>query len=863
MYRKKFPLTRIAGLLSCLAITTASLSATTNGFNVLVQTVDQQDLADMKAMGSEVVRISLAQRALMRWKADGDGYGQFQDGEDYNFINSNGVVKYPDNFAKMHEAIQAAIDEGLKVIIDPHAVTGANQHYTMRETDPFWQDPVHKDNWVRLWKRVAQEIKDANYGDAIWAFDLMNEPASSEGALNRGGIVDLNDTYKELATEIHQILPSVDLILEFVERDFANGYVKAPSFYSSNREDQLIFGPHMYWQLEYTHQVRNDNNLAYPDLDKEFTYFDMLHGEGHWQDVIDYKNDHNTRIFIGEVGVEAGPDAGWDTNDENNPNPAGGGDIWYKDVIEMFEANGFDYTFHSYNTPQPGFDHNNSHAARKALTIEMLNGSYVDRLPPTPPTPSGAYIAFDSFEDWRTNGPFTGAEGWRSAIWTTVEDNGFLPVVSSIDSTDGDLSAKIIRASSITRTIDLGSVENVTINFDHRTGGLNDENDEGQDLEVFVNSGSGDVLVYTGTRGDSFQSATINLNDFIGNGLEYRNNTSITFKGNGNGATEFYAIDNVVIRTNGTNTPPPSGDSDVLAGDTFDDNTFAGGEGAWASTEWSIDEDEPVIANGGTTETAGQAKELKLVRKDTVSRAIDYGSATNVSLRFARRVHSLESTDAAFVQINATGNESDWVNLFSYDANSEQSATDYVIETVDISSYKSSNTILRFKSVSSGKGDYLYVDDIQIIDLDADSSEGGSSEPLPIPANYQAENRTSQSQTQIGSATPGFSGTGYVDMSSGAGAFIEWNDVNVGEGVYKLRVFFANGDAIDETRPCELTVNGVSYGDYSCVSRTGALDWKNQNKRDIPLNAGDNTIRLTATTDVGGPLIDELFILEN
>jgi hypothetical protein len=120
---------------------------------------------------------------------------------------------------------------------------------------------------------------------------------------------------------------------------------------------------------------------------------------------------------------------------------------------------------------------------------------------------------------------------------------------------------------------------------------------------------------------------------------------------------------------------------------------------------------------------------------------------------------------------------------------------------------------------------------------------------------YQAEDATISGAT-VGSNQAGYNGTGFVDYQNNSNDYIEWT-VNVpSAGNYDLNFRYAlpSGD-----RPLELKVNGSTQ--IASLGFPGTGDWtqwemvtSNQN-----LNAGTNTIRLTAIGSSGGN-IDELVV---
>ncbi len=118
-------------------------------------------------------------------------------------------------------------------------------------------------------------------------------------------------------------------------------------------------------------------------------------------------------------------------------------------------------------------------------------------------------------------------------------------------------------------------------------------------------------------------------------------------------------------------------------------------------------------------------------------------------------------------------------------------------------------------------------------------------------------------------------GEGYLEMG-GKGAKVSWDKINVPKsGKYTLIFKYANNT--EQERPCDLKVNGarvksIPFGpfpktwevywpaarEYSSENTGWAKYW---NARAIvDLQAGDNTIELTATSVEGGPHIDNIAV---
>jgi hypothetical protein len=144
-------------------------------------------------------------------------------------------------------------------------------------------------------------------------------------------------------------------------------------------------------------------------------------------------------------------------------------------------------------------------------------------------------------------------------------------------------------------------------------------------------------------------------------------------------------------------------------------------------------------------------------------------------------------------------------------------------------------------------------------------------------AYYEAENFTSQTGGNKASTEHfPYVGEGYLEMG-GQGAAVTWNNITVPKaGKYTLILKYANNTT--ENRPCDLKVNGtlvknIPFGPF-------LQNWENvrsslatgYNKEDygwskywntrviVDLKAGANTLELIATSEQGGPHIDNIAV---
>ena len=208
--------------------------------------------------------------------------------------------------------------------------------------------------------------------------------------------------------------------------------------------------------------------------------------------------------------------------------------------------------------------------------------------------------------------------------------------------------------------------------------------------------------------------------------------------------------------------------------------------------------------------------------------------------------------------------------------NQTSSWTEWNTESVNVNLRAGNNTIRLTANTSSGGPNFDKMD-VALSTPAATATpaatptstptQAPSSTPTPTtaatppatssPVVYQAENYTSQSGCSVKTSSTGYTGTGYIDYGD-SGTYVEWNNVNVSTaGVYTLTFRYSNGSSTSPQRQCELKVNGSSAGNLSFNQTSSWTEW-NTESVNVNLRAGNNTIRLTANTSIGGPNFDKM-----
>jgi polygalacturonase len=139
--------------------------------------------------------------------------------------------------------------------------------------------------------------------------------------------------------------------------------------------------------------------------------------------------------------------------------------------------------------------------------------------------------------------------------------------------------------------------------------------------------------------------------------------------------------------------------------------------------------------------------------------------------------------------------------------------------------------------------------------VSATASTEACSQPPPPPAGTRYEAEDAVCQGTVDSDWPGFSGTGFCNTTNAVGAYVQWTVNAAGAGTATLTFRYANGTTA--SRPVDVTVNGAAAGTLDFPPTGSWGTWQTATTT-VPLGAGANTVRVTATTSGGAPNLDYL-----
>jgi hypothetical protein len=148
---------------------------------------------------------------------------------------------------------------------------------------------------------------------------------------------------------------------------------------------------------------------------------------------------------------------------------------------------------------------------------------------------------------------------------------------------------------------------------------------------------------------------------------------------------------------------------------------------------------------------------------------------------------------------------------------------------------------------------------VSAVNASGESANSAQVSAKPVgPVVAQSEAGTWDSAGVLETTNAGWTGTGYVNSGNAIGAYSEVT-VNVPTaGSYTIDIRFANGTTTN--RPADLRINGTVVQSAVAFNGTGAWTTWSDVIVTKTLNAGNNTIRLTATTAVGCANLDKVTV---
>ena len=262
-----------------------------------------------------------------------------------------------EELAKLDAALPICRQVGLMVVLDLHTGPG---HWAKPGRSLFTSKRM-QDRFVAVWEEIARKYKGE---PCIWGYDLLNEPLE-EGAAE--GVLDWQGLAERTARAIRAIDPDRCLIVEPAPW----GGVGSIAHLVPLGVPHVLYSAHMYVPHRFTHQTVHDRNqkpVRYPGT-IDGKQWDKAALAAVLEPLAQWQKRYNVHVYIGEFSaIRWAPD--------------GSAHRYLRDCIDLFEARGWDWTYHAFRewdgwSVEHGPDRNNHQPTaeptpRKRLLLEWF-----------------------------------------------------------------------------------------------------------------------------------------------------------------------------------------------------------------------------------------------------------------------------------------------------------------------------------------------------------------------------------------------------------------------------------------------------------------------------------------------------------
>ena len=224
----------------------------------------------------------------------------------------------------LDEKIDSCGRYGLKALPSLHYTPGGRTEKGLYQR--LFQEAKYQEKYIQVWERIARRYKG---NKAVYAYDILNEPL---WAAKKPGLLD----WPELATKTIKAIRAIDPGKPIVFELGPWGKCLAYDNFQPLHLDRVIYSYHLYQPHTFTHQGVCKRNVehVYPGvIDGELWNKERLRET--MLPAIEFQKRHNVQIYVGEFSATRFA-------------PENSTYRWLRDVIELFEENKWDWTYHAY-----------------------------------------------------------------------------------------------------------------------------------------------------------------------------------------------------------------------------------------------------------------------------------------------------------------------------------------------------------------------------------------------------------------------------------------------------------------------------------------------------------------------------------
>lgn len=262
----------------------------------------------------------------------------------------------PDYLNIVDQKLRIAKKLNLKVVLDLHEppiyVNGKVPTLDDHNKKGFWAShPEMKDSLIWFWTEMATHFKKDEFKDVIWGYDLFNEPSTG----GRYAVQEWLDMVPDIIAAIRKVDTNVWVVFQpgLVTETFAKEKEKI-----IQKDKRVVYSLHFYCPetfagqgIMYENEFSSKKFKTHEEAVAHFLREYPGNSKNHWWEgekyqnketleaelrpLTDFAKEYKVPVLIGEFSVIT-----WA--------PVQSALNWFKDVIDIFEANHFSWCFHAF-----------------------------------------------------------------------------------------------------------------------------------------------------------------------------------------------------------------------------------------------------------------------------------------------------------------------------------------------------------------------------------------------------------------------------------------------------------------------------------------------------------------------------------
>lgn len=229
---------------------------------------------------------------------------------------------------KLDRLLPECHKHGIMVALDLHSPPGGNgtvSGYVGSDAGLFTSRAA-QDKFVEIWRKMAARYRSE---PAIWGYDLANEPVEDD-------VAEDCDDWPALAERAAKSIREIDPVRAIIIEPANWGGPEALRDFQPIPVSNIVYSVHMYMPSAFTHQgvFGSSPPVTYPGM-IQGKLWDKAQLEEALKPATDFQRRYNVHIYIGEFSaIRWAPD--------------GSAYRYLRDVIDLFEKYGWDWSYHAF-----------------------------------------------------------------------------------------------------------------------------------------------------------------------------------------------------------------------------------------------------------------------------------------------------------------------------------------------------------------------------------------------------------------------------------------------------------------------------------------------------------------------------------